>query len=490
MHTVVRSNVIRIAHGGLPDQIAPLPPSQKRSPSLSIDIMTELLPTLGISCRLPPFYSTMDPFLGEPESSWMTDLLSLSTGMYSTLAPAARQPDILTLHAESYTTLPSEPIMSCLPSYGTDIASLFLDEVEEIDNMSPWQQYWGITPDIDEFPPISDVEKDSNDQEPFADLDALLSANALDSLATPPTAPQDACHARMEPALSPSEIVPVSSHRVQSNIEEKATSPEEQTPLLGLGLAVQTNSSRGQFVRWAPAHSIIRQHPPPPSESQLSRASQLPMSMDSMAARKTTPTCLLPALTGEGREEDHGEANGNTMSDAVDALRQNSMDKSSENRDSLANPSLMNDKNDSKVRLARKHRRVDGEGPMPRKYRRHCARASLAHVTYKEGTREAHTYTWERRSRHWKVTPAEWLEMDLLSHLYLHGEGLSVYVRPEAGDMVCMELHQGREFSGLDKLGSRSYRVSIEEMEKLFYHPDQYVELTYQLCRTTRQADR
>ncbi|KAI6080898.1 hypothetical protein F4821DRAFT_250540 [Hypoxylon rubiginosum] len=181
MHTVVRSNVIR-----------------------------SMTTSLGISCRLPPFYSTMNPFLGEPESSWMTDLLSLSTGMDSTLAPAARQRDILPWHVGSYTTLPPEPMMSYLPSCGMDITSLLLDEVEETDNMPSWQQYWGITPDIDEFPPISDVAKDPDDQEPFADLDALLSANALDSLATLSTAPQDVCRARMEPARSPSEIVSVS----------------------------------------------------------------------------------------------------------------------------------------------------------------------------------------------------------------------------------------------------------------------------------------
>lgn len=98
-----------------------------------------------------------------------------------------------------------------------------------------------------------------------------------------------------------------------------------------------------------------------------------------------------------------------------------------------------------------------------------------------EGTPKAHQYAWNRRGGCWQVTPGELLEEDLLNHLDLHEDRVSIYVRPEAGDTVRMELHEGEEFIGWDKLGSRKYRVSIGEMKYLLQYPDQHVEFTYRL---------
>ncbi|KAJ3571728.1 hypothetical protein NPX13_g5282 [Xylaria arbuscula] len=99
---------------------------------------------------------------------------------------------------------------------------------------------------------------------------------------------------------------------------------------------------------------------------------------------------------------------------------------------------------------------------------------------YLENSTQQQTFQWrKRRDIKWKVLEERY-QGDVLSCFDTDPGSLSIYVRPEAGDQVCMMWDEisGR-FVGIDFPGGREYEARMSEMEGLLKNPGQSIELKY-----------
>ncbi|KAI1439535.1 hypothetical protein F5Y02DRAFT_423906 [Annulohypoxylon stygium] len=253
----------------------------------------------------------------------------------------------------------------------------------------------------------------------------------------------------------------------------------------------KTMAQERQLIRWALADHTIRQHFPNPPQSELLRASEALVFVDDRTCSLLCVVILLlscemaqkappPPTSAASQVPTERLVNMHQAHKAPFEIWRSHPER---------RPSTCLD-NTTKVpqrSAVKKRRRTDLKDLGPRKNRKHCARVCLDHVVYMEGSSVAQTFTWKRRQDYWQVTPEKLLEFDVLSLFYLReGEYLSIYVRPEAGDLVRMELQQpGDVFIGIDQVGRRKYRVSAEEIGFLLQEPGCHVDFLYWLYRSS-----
>ncbi|KAI3335331.1 hypothetical protein F4824DRAFT_500947 [Ustulina deusta] len=99
---------------------------------------------------------------------------------------------------------------------------------------------------------------------------------------------------------------------------------------------------------------------------------------------------------------------------------------------------------------------------------------------YLENSTQQQTFQWIRRKDiKWKVLEERYKD-NVFSCFYTDPGSLSIYVRPEAGDKVCIVWDETKDiFVGTDVPGGRIYEAEFSEMERLLKNPGQSIELKY-----------
>ncbi|KAI3326606.1 hypothetical protein HD806DRAFT_532241 [Xylariaceae sp. AK1471] len=120
----------------------------------------------------------------------------------------------------------------------------------------------------------------------------------------------------------------------------------------------------------------------------------------------------------------------------------------------------------------------------PPQIQRNCHKRSAMvrfdSAIYLENSTQQQTFQWIRRGDiKWKVLEERYKD-NVFSCFYTDPGSLSIYVRAEAGDKVCMVWDETRDrFVGIDVPGGRIYEAKMSKMERLLKNPGQSIELEY-----------
>ncbi|KAI3326537.1 hypothetical protein HD806DRAFT_532167 [Xylariaceae sp. AK1471] len=252
---------------------------------------------------------------------------------------------------------------------------------------------------------------------------------------------------------------------------------QQETPL---------SDHRGQLILWTSLRETIVGHVPRSAQHKFTSTVHLAQEVDNGAAKALAVIML---LLGHMLPNHHSQLmNLDEDEDAPYELDDFSEFQDSQSTDNVSYgyskrktvPTLKRNGSCLRPMGSPKKQRYDTQqSKVQRKSRKGRARTRFEHAIYKQGSTEKQVFKWIRRDDDWEVMP-EIYEYDAFSLFDMDPGGLSIYVRAEAGDMLCLEWDEGRQkLVGIDIAGRREYRVSVEKMRSLLEKPRQYVEFKY-----------